>query len=196
MSDLQSKQTDIPLPAAVILLGVVIAALVIGPNATHWEQLGSEIDAFVDRYPWFVGLSVGAIFLNAFATHLFAQKWVSYRRQGRRLRELTGEGKRDYRRLWTATLIVSSATSGYAAVLSVLRIRYGIDFQRTPETLLYLMTINLSLAAAIMSHWTWRMYVGIRVRQRAGAPLVEPAAVPNRLILGTTYLEVANGDGA
>lgn len=196
MNDLQRKQADIPLSAAVMLLGVVIAALVIGPNAARWEQLGAEIDGFVGRYPWIVSLSVGGIFLNAFATHLFAQKWLSYRRQGQRLRELTGESRRDYRRLWIATLIVSGATASYAVVLNVARTRYGADFQRTPETLLYLMTLNMALAGAIMSHWIWRVWARIRARQRAAAPLVEPAPAPNRLVLGTTYREVARGEGA
>lgn len=196
MNDLQRKQADIPLPAAVLLLGLVIAGLILGGNPARWEQLGVEIDGFVGRYPWIVSFSVGALFVNAFATHIFGQKWISYRRQGRRLRELTGEGRRDYRRLWIATLIVTGATTCYAVVLNVFRTRFGADFQRTPETLLYLVTLNMALAGAIMSHWIWRVWARIRARQRAAAPLVEPAALPNRLILGTTYMEVARGEGA
>lgn len=196
MTTHQQKQTDIPLPAAVLLLGIVIAGLVLGGNMTRWEQLGVEIDGFVDRYPWIVTFSVGALFLNTFATHLFAQKWISYRRQGRRLRELTGEGRRDYRRLWVATLVVSGATALYGAVLNGFRVRYGVEFQRTPETLLYLTTLNMALAAAIMSHWCWRVWTSLRAHQLATLSLTEPTAAPNRLVLGTAYMEVANGEGA
>lgn len=192
----QQKQSDIPLPAAIMLLVLVIAALVVGPNAARWEQLGLEIDGFIGRYPGIVSISVGALFLNAFATHLFAQKWFSYRRQGQRLRELTGESGRDYRRLRIATLIVSGATACYAIVLNVATTRYGADLQRTPETLLYLMTLNMALAGAIMSHWIWRVWARIRAHRHAAAPLAEPTPSANCLILGTTFREVAHGEGA
>lgn len=196
MNDAQRKQADIPLPAAVLLLGIVIAALVVGVNPARWEQLGVEIDGFVARYPWVIACSVGALFLNAFATHLFAQRWISYRKQGRRLRELTGEDRRDYRRLWIATLIVSGATVCYSLVLNAFRTRYGVEFQKTPETLLYLTIMNMALAAAIMSHWCWRVWLRFRAQRRAALPLAEPTQVPSGLVLGTTFQEVTHGEGA
>ena len=196
MNESQRKSSDIPLPAAVLLLAVVIAGLALGGNPARWEQLGIEIDAFVGRYPLVIAFSVGAIFLNAFATHIFAQRWISYRRQGRRLRELTGEDRRDHRRLWIATLFVSGATASYGLFLNVLRTHYGMEFSNTPETLLYLATLNMALAAAIMSHWCWRGWLRLRARNRAAAPLTEPAPVVSGLALGTTYREVAHGEGA
>jgi hypothetical protein len=178
------------------MLGVVIAGLVVGTNAARWEQLGVEIDAFVGRYPLVVACSVGAIFLNAFATHLFAQKWISYRRQGRRLRELTGEDRRDHRRLWIATLIVSGATAAYGLILHMLRTRHGVEFSRMPETMLYLATLNMALAGAIMSHWCWRVWLRIRAQSRASRPLAEPISSPSTIVLGTTLREVAHEEGA
>jgi hypothetical protein len=192
----QRKQSDIPLPAAVMLLAVVIAGLALGGNVARWEQLGNEIDAFVGQYPWVIGFSVGGIFLNAFATHIFAQRWISYRRQGRRLRELTGEDRRDHRRLWIATLFVSGATVSYGLFLNTLRTRYGMEFSNTPETLLYLVTLNMALAAAIMSHWCWRVWLRLRAHRRATAPLAEPVRISSGLALGTTYREVTHGEGA
>lgn len=196
MNESHRKPPGIPLPAAVLLLAVVIARLALGGNPARWEQIGVEIDAFFGRYPLVIAFSVGAIFLNAFATYIFAQRWISYRRQGRRLRELTGEDRRDHRRLWIATLFVSGATASYGLFLNVFRTRYGVEFSNTPETLLYLATLNMALAAAIMSHWCWRVWLRLRSWNRAAAPLAEPTRASSGLFLGTTYWEVAHGEGA
>ena len=77
MNKIDARRSDIPLPAAVMLLGIVVAALAVGGNAARWEQVGVEVDGFVGRYPWIVAISVGAIFLNAFATHLEYQTVVN-----------------------------------------------------------------------------------------------------------------------
>ena len=117
MTTANIKRDNIPVPAALLLLGAVLWVLIAGPNLASMATLGDQIESFMDRNGTLVMISVVLVFFNAFSVSTYISKFWSYKKQGSRLRDLVGERQRDVKGLWSLTYVVVSATILYSCVL-------------------------------------------------------------------------------
>jgi hypothetical protein len=150
-----TKRDNIPVPAALLLLGGVVWVLIAGPNLTSLTDLGDQVESFMDRNGPLVLLSVVLVFFNAFSVATYITKFWSYKKQGSRLRDLTGERQHDAKGLWTLTYIVVSITILYSCVLWIATHLFGVVLSpdALPDAVIVVGIVNTSLAAAIMTHW-------------------------------------------
>ena len=95
-----AQKSDIPLPAAVLLLLAVIVVMTGVGRDYDWNNIGLQIEGFFERHGGIVTVSVLAIFMNVFSIQTYVSRYLSYRRQGSRLRDLTGTRENATRRLW------------------------------------------------------------------------------------------------
>lgn len=190
--DNQTRSSEIPLPIAVLLLGLTIGGLTIGINTRIWENYAVRIDVYVNENPWFAAFSCAAVVLNGLAAHVIIQKWLSYRRHGRRLRELTGEGRDDNLRLIAKVTVIATLSFGiWAAALSLISAS-AIEVFAMPAIVFNVLFFNLAMAASVIIHRLWRLWHWLRAEHLAWASLAEPPAQPNQLILGTRFWEAAH----
>jgi len=187
-----AQKSDIPLPAAVVLLVVVMGVVFGASRGYDLNQIGLQIEDFFDRHGGIITLSVLAIFANVFSIHTCIARYLSYRRQGSRLRDLTGSKDMATQRLWQTTIAVSSLSAVYGVALYIGRHLYGIVVSplELPSTFLFLMILNMALAAAIITHWFWlrgngsgaNRKVSVLVRKASSRNLIRSSLAPVRLM--------------
>lgn len=114
------QKDDFPLPVALLILGVVIAALTFGPPLISGELPWTEVEAFFVRNQH-VLIASGVLFVfNVSALIGGLQHWIGFRKQGSRLRSLRGE-----RALFTRKLFIRLFLGIVAAVLTYLALERG-----------------------------------------------------------------------
>jgi type IV secretory pathway TraG/TraD family ATPase VirD4 len=192
-----TQKSDIPLPAAVALLvgvGLVLATI---NSGYAWSDIGLQIEDFFERHGGIITISVLAIFLNVFVVQTFAARYLGYRRQGNRLRDLTGTRKNPARHLWVTTISVTSLSAAYSVLLYYAREIYGVVVSplELPDIALYLIILNMALATAIVTHWFWTAWHQKKSRiQAASTSSQETTPKLNMIILGATPLAKDSAD--
>jgi len=151
----KSKSDNIPLPAALLLLAGVLWVLIAGPNLESMATLGDQIESFMERNGSLVMITVVLMFFNAFSVSTYITKFWSYKKQGSRLRDLVGERQRDFKGLCSLTYVVVSVTIIYSCVLWIATNTFGLRLSpdELPDAVLLAVVANVSLAAAILTHW-------------------------------------------
>lgn len=155
MTTAKTKPDNIPVPAALLLLAGVLWVLIAGPKITSLATIGDQIEGFMDRNGALVMITVVLMFFNAFSISTYISKFWSYKKQGSRLRDLVGERQRDVKGLWSLTYVVVSGTIIYSCVLWIATSLFGLRLSpdALPGAAILTVIVNLSLAAAILTHW-------------------------------------------
>ncbi len=117
---IRQQKDDFPLPAALLILAVVIAALFLGQPLISGELPWTEVEKFLNRNQnVLIASSVLFIFnVSAFIGGL--QHWIGFRKQGSRLRSLRGE-----RALFTRKLLARLLIGFTVAVLTYFILERG-----------------------------------------------------------------------
>lgn len=183
MSLAKNKSDNIPVPAALLLLAGVLWVLIAGESLESMTTLGDQIESFMDRNGWLVMTTVILIFVNAFSVGTYIAIFWSYKKQGSRLRDLVGEGRRDLKGLWSLTSVVVSLTVIYSCVLWIAANAFGLRFSpdELPDAVLLIVIANIALAVAILTHWVCAIIRGIYQsnKEKRGLPPIpkEPGSV-------------------
>ncbi|MGE0175126.1 MAG: type IV secretory system conjugative DNA transfer family protein [Oligoflexales bacterium] len=187
MSTLKGQRDNIPVPAALLLLGAVLWVLICDPSAESMTNLGDQIESFMDRNGTIVMVTAILAFFNAFSVSTYVSKFWSYRKQGSRLRDLVGERQQGIEALWSITYGVISATILYSCLLWAATHFLGIPglADALPDVVTFSVIVNISLAGAIMTHWG----IGIlREMRKSSANSLGLASLPrekDRIAIGT-----------
>lgn len=194
MRSANSKPDSVPLPAALLLLAGVLWVLIAGPNLTALASLGDQIELFMERNGALVTVSVCLVFFNAFSISTYISKFWSYKKQGRRLRDLVGEGHRDLKKLWSLTFVVVSATIFYSCVLWIATHVFGLRLSpdALPDAVLLTVIINLALAASILTHWGQECIRNIMNAKSTSGGLAPVPNVSDGIAIGTAVSDGEN----
>ena len=182
---------DIPVPAALLLLGAVLWVLIAGPNLNSMARIGDHVESFMDRNGALVLITVVLMLFNALSVSTYISKFWSYKKQGSRLRDLVGERSSDIKELWSLACIMVSATILFSSVLWIATHFFGLRLSPAalPEAAIFFVVVNISLAVAIMTHWGRNM---LRKMSRSNAlkcGLPEVPQAKDCIAIGTAHSE-------
>ena len=191
MNIANAKKDNIPVPAALLLLVAVLWLLIAGPNLVSIASLGDQLESFVARNGNLIVVSVVLVFFNALSLGTYISKYWSYKKQGSRLRDLVGERQRSTKGLWSLTYVVVSATILYSCVLWLATHLFGLRLSPDdlPDAAVLAIVVNLSLTAAILTHWGREILQKVRRSQSLKQGLAPLPEVKDTLAIGTAVAE-------
>lgn len=191
MNSVNANKSDIPVPAALLLLAAVGWIVICGPTLESLPNIGDQIESFMDRNGALVAISAVLVFLNAFSVHTYVLKFWSYRKQGSRLRDLVGDRGKDMKSLWSITCVVVSATILYSCILLIASKVFGLKFSADalPDGVIFAGVVNAALAAAIVTHAVRKIVKDLLRSRAAKLGLPQVPQVKNCITIGTTISE-------
>jgi type IV secretory pathway TraG/TraD family ATPase VirD4 len=190
-----TNQTDIPIPIAAFLFVVVVIIMLSIESGYDWDEIGFQIEDFASKHGGIVTVSILAIFTNLFSIQTYVSRYLSYRRQGSRLRDLTGTRVNSTRQLWQTAAMVVVLSVAYSALLFSVRSLYEAVFSplKLPSTALYLMIPNIAITVAIVTHWFWSFQTRLKLKRKDCKP-VDFERAPNSIMLGTTSVDTKSSE--
>ncbi len=155
MQRVRTKNDDIPMPLALALLAVVLLLLISGSRLERLADLGSSIESLADKNGALLGISVFLAFTNFLVIHSVVGKTLSFRRQGSRLRTLTGQSDKSTKKMLQQLIGITVASILAFGVFWFLdsRMIVGVGVNGLPVVLSSVLRINAAISCGIISHY-------------------------------------------
>jgi hypothetical protein len=145
---------DVPLAAAVILLAVILLWMCVGTDFGKINLIMQSADVFASEHAGLIAWVLISVLFNAFVIYVFSSRYLSYKRQGQRLKDLTGERRPVSIR---QVLIVSGiSTLYYAAFFASLDICLAQqDISALPDLIRNIVVATSAVSLAVISSWLY-----------------------------------------
>ena len=197
MSANRAQGADIPAGAAAVILGICCWFIHATKGPAGVQANLDAAGAFLAAHGALIALDIWAAIANAWIVYAYVLRPLSFRRQGSRLKQLTGERQRQLQQVVVTSSVVALMAIFWAAIL---KLSWGIaehfGWVGVESRVLQAVTIyNLGLSAGAGSVWLAGK-VGTLLRRRASPP--ELASQPedaNSVAIGTVARD-ASAEGA
>ena len=187
MQRVKTNSQDIPMPLALSLLVVVVLILFSGDRLNQLPELGTSLEAVIVRNGAAIGLSCFLAFMNFMVVHSVVSKSLSLRRQGSRLRTLTGQRDKNARNMMRtlAGIALASLLIFWVLWFVVNHMSFNWGTFGLPWWLLQSLRVNTSISFGIMAHYLWSVGRKIAGWRRSSAALGTKPCSSDGITLGT-----------
>ncbi len=191
MVKINQNSSDISLPGALILLVVLIIFMVAiqrGVDGRDWINL---IDSYVDQNGAAITIFTLSGFLNVFSAHTNIVRFLSYRRQGSRLRDLTGDRRNATHNMWRSMIVFTGISFAYYTLFFLAQTHSETLFSMgLPFFALHFLTLNLGISAATVTNWIFLIFKQRTNRRFSeGCGFEVSSLPPNTIMLGARPIE-------
>lgn len=183
----EGRKSDIPLPLAIVIGAAAMMIVFLGGRFDDMQVVLSKLEQIFKNYEVLITISTFSIVFNFFVAWIAIASVITWKAQGKRLRDLTGEKESSGRKLrkyadgiWKPIFVWSFASFAVFCIYYRQEMGNGV-----PSDLFLFIAMNLGITASIIFRF---VSLGLkRHQEKKSIEVLEPSRIePNTLAVGTT----------
>jgi hypothetical protein len=145
-----APKNDVPLPLALVLLTAIIALLAVDGSGDIASGILNRAQVELGQHADVYGILATCLVFNSGVAYIFLSRAFSYRRQGSRLKDLTGERAANAKSLWATAFGALKVGFGIACVLVPLPFLLDSDSSPSLKAIWSGVAFNVSFTAGVV----------------------------------------------